>query len=116
MVGCCGFKYGWFIGLREYIVMYGYILGGREVVLIQIDLFCPHCKENGDLWTSPREFYRVECKICKRKWEHNELNKICLMLVKKAKRDRSFQHWAECLRIQLQHTINPFTGRYYAKT
>ena len=77
-----------------------------------IELFCPNCK--GDLWISPREFYRVECMLCGGKWEDNELREICFRLIQKARADRSFQHWAVCLRIQMQHTINPFTGRCYA--
>lgn len=84
------------------------------MALTQVDLFCPHCKENGDLLISPRYFYKVECKKCAREWGHYELNEICLMLNRKAESDRSFQHWAGCLRILMQHTINPFTGRCYA--
>jgi len=84
------------------------------MALVQVDLFCPHCKESGDLWTSPTHFYEVECKICGRKWEHNELNEICTMLIKKVERDRGFQWWADCLKIQLHYTINPFTGKCLA--
>ena len=61
------------------------------MALNQIDLFCPHCKENGDLWISPTHFYKVECKICGRKWEYHKLNEICTMLCKKTRADRSFQ-------------------------
>lgn len=83
--------------------------------LQQKDLFCPHCKENGELWLYPREFYRVKCEICGSEWERYELNQICTMLIKKEERDRRFRHWAVCLRIQRQHTINPYTGRTYAQ-
>ena len=82
-------------------------------MLVAVALFCPHCKEGGGLWVSPRELFRVKCKVCKEEWEHNELNEICWKLLKKAESDRKFQWWASCLRIQMQYTINSFTGRCY---
>lgn len=84
------------------------------MALKPIELFCPKCKENGALWIYPREFYRVKCEACGREWEKNEINEICTKLIKKAESNRMFRHWAGCLRIQMQHTINPFTGRCYA--
>jgi hypothetical protein len=84
------------------------------MALKPITIFCPNCCKDDDLWISPREYYKVECKSCGRKWERNELNEICTKLVNKAKTDRKFQWWSECLRIQMQHTINPFTGNTYA--
>ena len=86
------------------------------MALAQIDLICPDCKEGGDLWISPHKFYNVECRKCGKEWEYNELNKICTRLAQKAKEDRSFQWWADCLKIQMQYMINPFTGKNYAKT
>ena len=86
------------------------------MALTQVDLICPHCKENGELWVSPRDCYRVECRECGKKWEHNELNEICTMLIKKAESDRSFKHWTDCLRIQMQHMIDPYTGKCYVTT
>ena len=86
------------------------------MALVQVDLFCPYCEENGDLWISPTYFYEVECKRCGKEWGHNELNEICTMLIKKAERDRSFQWWADCLQIQMQYMFSPFTGKCYAKT
>ncbi|KKM80208.1 hypothetical protein LCGC14_1342220 [marine sediment metagenome] len=77
-------------------------------------LFCPNCKEKGVLWVRPRLCYRVECEVCGGKWENNELREICFRLIEKARADRMFQHWAVCLGIQMQHTINPYTGRCYA--
>lgn len=91
-------------------------MGRQKMVLAEVDLFCPCCEESGNLWVSPTYFYRVECKMCGKKWAYNELNKICTKLVQKAKSDRSFQWWADCLKIQMQHMINPFTGKCYAKT
>ena len=84
------------------------------MALAQVDLICPHCKESGDLWVSPRKFYSVECRECGRRWDYKELNEICMRLIQKARSDRKFQWWAECLKIQMQHTINPFTGKCYA--
>ena len=86
------------------------------MALTQIDLICPDCKVGGSLWISPREFYNVECRTCGRKWGRDELNEICTRLAQKAKVDRNFKWWADCLRIQMQHMINPFTGKSYAKT
>lgn len=84
------------------------------MALGKVDIFCPDCKGGGGLWVYPRRFFEVECRNCKKKWEYHELKEICAMLAKKAESDRSFQHWAVCLRIQMQHTINPFTGKCYA--
>ena len=83
------------------------------MALKQIDLFCPDCKEQGKLWITPKDFYRVNCEKCGMEWEHNELNEICWKLIKRAESDRKFQWWSACLRIQMQHNINPVTGRSY---
>lgn len=82
--------------------------------LPNIELFCPNCKECGDLWESPRLHFETTCKTCGQKWEKIELKEICYRIIKKAEADRSSQHYAGCLRILMQHTINPFTGRTYA--
>lgn len=62
------------------------------MALKKVDIFCPDCKDGGDLWVYPRRCFEVECRNCKKKWEYNELKEICTMLVKKAKADRSFQY------------------------
>jgi uncharacterized protein YbaR (Trm112 family) len=78
------------------------------------DLFCPHCKNDGDLWISPTRNYEVTCKKCKRVWGRAELSEICIMVGKRAEEVARFQYWAACLRILMQHTINPYTGRRLA--
>ncbi len=84
------------------------------MALPQESLFCPDCMESGELLINPRNYYEVSCTTCGQKWEHNELNGICHRLINRAESDRSFKHWAACLRIQMQHTINPNTGMTYA--
>ena len=79
--------------------------------LPNIELFCPHCKERGKLWENPRLYFEMTCG---RKWEYIELKEICYRIIHKAESNRSSQHYAACLRILMQHTINPFTGRTYA--
>ena len=78
------------------------------------NLFCPVCKESGDLWIYPTKFYEVACERCGCKWERDKLVRICTRLIKRAEEKRSSQHWAACLRIQMQHTTNPFTGKCLA--
>ncbi len=84
------------------------------MALKEIKLFCPDCKENGRLWVNPRLCYQATCEVCGGKWEYHKIKAICHKLIRKAESDKSFQHWANCLHIQMQHTINPMTGRTYA--
>ncbi len=84
------------------------------MALPSIKLFCPHCKEDGDLWKNPRLHFEITCETCGRKWEYIELKEICYRLIKRAEANRGSQHYADCFRILMQHTINPFTGRTYA--
>ncbi len=83
------------------------------MALPKVDLFCPNCKENGALWVYPRQDFEVKCRGCGKKWEYNKLKEICMIMIQKASEDRRFQWWADCLRIQMQHTINPYTGKCY---
>lgn len=78
------------------------------------DLFCPACRGGGDLWVSSADPREVNCKECRKKWNHAELKAICRRLIKRAKEANGDQHRAACLRILMQHTINPFTGRCLA--
>jgi len=77
-------------------------------------LFCPYCKEAGDLWISPRHHYDANCKRCGHVWENNELKEICIKIIHRAEMQRSSEWYAACLRIQMQYMTNPFTGEYLA--
>ncbi|KKN47752.1 hypothetical protein LCGC14_0659860 [marine sediment metagenome] len=50
-----------------------------------IELFCPDCKGDGDLWENPRLNYETTCKNCGHQWEYIELKEICHRLKQKEK-------------------------------
>ena len=54
-----------------------------------IKLFCPNCRDKGDLWERPDKHYEQYCKICGGKWDKIELNEICHQIKKKDILDRT---------------------------
>lgn len=48
------------------------------------DLFCPDCREGGDLRERSDDPREVTCGKCGKKWNHAELKTICRRLIKRA--------------------------------
>lgn len=46
------------------------------MALSLIKLFCPDCREKGDLWAKPDK-RAVYCKTCGKEWDEIKLNEIC---------------------------------------